>query len=296
MKTLYIIAGPTASGKTSFAISLAKALNTEIISADSRQIFKEMNIGVARPSVEELRAAKHHLIATWSIFEDYNVARYEKECIEILERLFATHDSLVMCGGSGMYIDAIINGIDTMPDADKAIRDSLQKDFNEKGLEYLQKLLKEKDPKYYQECDIQNHRRVIRALEVCLQTNKPFSTFRKETKQKRDFKIKVFGLERDREELVERIDKRVDLMIKEGLEQETEVLLQYKHLNALNTVGYKELFDYFEGKISRENAIEQIKIHTRQYAKRQMTWFRKTENIQWLKTQNNTFTIPSDLL
>lgn len=291
MKTLYIVAGPTASGKTSFAIELAQKLNTEIVSADSRQIFKEMNIGVARPTPEELSMVKHHLIATWSVLEDYNVARYEKEALQIIESLFQKHDNLVLCGGSGMYINAIVNGIDEMPDCDAEIRKELQKTFEEKGLPYLQDLLKEKDPVYFSEADIQNHRRVMRALEVCFQTGKPFSSFRLDKKAERNFNIKIFGIEREREELVERIDTRVDLMMQMGQKEEARELYKYKDLPSLSTVGYRELFEYFDNRLTLDQAIEQIKIHTRQYAKRQMTWFRKTEGINWLNFSKGNINI-----
>lgn len=291
MKTLYIVAGPTASGKTSFAIELAQKLNTEIVSADSRQIFKEMNIGVARPTPEELAMVRHHLIATWSVMEEYNVARYEKEAMQIINSLFQNHDSLVLCGGSGMYINAIINGIDEMPDCDTEIRKELQKTFEDKGLSYLQDLLKEKDPEYFAEVDIQNHRRVMRALEVCIQTGKPFSSFRLDKKAERDFNIKILGIERNREELVKRIDDRVDIMMQMGQKEESRELYKYKDLPSLSTVGYRELFEYFDNRLTLEQAIELIKVHTRQYAKRQMTWFRKTEGINWLNFSKGNINI-----
>lgn len=291
MKTLYIVAGPTASGKTSFAIELAQKLNTEIVSADSRQIFKEMNIGVARPTPEELAMVRHHLIATWSVMEEYNVARYEKEAMQIINSLFQNHDSLVLCGGSGMYINAIINGIDEMPDCDTEIRKELQKTFEDKGLSYLQDLLKEKDPEYFAEVDIQNHRRVMRALEVCIQTGRPFSSFRLDKKAERDFNIKILGIERNREELVKRIDDRVDIMMQMGQKEEAKELYKYKDLPSLSTVGYRELFEYFDNRLTLDQAIEQIKIHTRQYAKRQMTWFRKTEGINWLNFSKGNINI-----
>lgn len=291
MKTLYIVAGPTASGKTSFAIELAQKLNTEIVSADSRQIFKEMNIGVARPTPEELAMVRHHLIATWSVMEEYNVARYEKEAMQIINSLFKNHDSLVLCGGSGMYINAIINGIDEMPDCNTEIRKELQKTFEDKGLSYLQDLLKEKDPEYFAEVDIQNHRRVMRALEVCIQTGKPFSSFRLDKKAERDFNIKILGIERNRENLVKRIDDRVDIMMQMGQKEEARELYKYKDLPSLSTVGYRELFEYFDNRLTLEQAIELIKVHTRQYAKRQMTWFRKTEGINWINFSKGNINI-----
>lgn len=286
-KTLYIIVGATASGKTSLAIELAKHLNCEIVSADSRQIFKEMNIGVARPTVEELKTVKHHLIATWSINEEYNVARYEKEAINGINTLFKQNNYVVLVGGSGLYINAVINGIDDMPDISKQIRSQVQQLYEEKGLSYLQDLLKEKDIEYYNIVDKQNHRRIQRALEICLQTGKTFTSFRTANISQRDFNIKIIGIKRERQELINRINQRTNLMIEEGLVEEAKGLFDYRHLVALNTVGYKELFDYFQNNISLEEAIEQIKIHTRQYAKRQMTWFNKVPNIKWIESTNN---------
>ena len=281
-KTLYIVIGPTASGKTAYAIELAQKLKTEIISADSRQIFKEMNIGVARPSEQELQTVKHHLIATWSITENYNVARYEREAITLINNLFTQYDDLVLCGGSGMYVNAVINGIDDMPDTPIELRNALNEELNTKGFEALLEELKMKDAKYYSEVDKQNPRRVLRALEVIRQTGKPFSEFRKNENTSRNFDIKIIGLQRSREELVKRIDKRVDIMVNDGLVDEVRSLSAYKSFPALSTVGYRELFDYFDNKTSLEEAIELIKIHTRQYAKRQMTWFRKTQNVNWV--------------
>lgn len=286
-KTLYIIVGATASGKTSLAIELAKHLNCEIVSADSRQIFKEMNIGVARPTVEELKTVKHHLIATWSINEEYNVARYEKEAINEINTLFKQNNYVVLVGGSGLYINAVINGIDDMPDISQQTRSQVQQLYEEKGLSYLQDLLKEKDIEYYNIVDKQNHRRIQRALEICLQTGKTFTSFRTANISQRDFNIKIIGIKRERQELINRINQRTNLMIEEGLVEEAKGLFDYRHLVALNTVGYKELFDYFQDNISLEEAIEQIKIHTRQYAKRQMTWFNKVPNIKWIESTNN---------
>lgn len=281
-KTLHIVAGPTASGKTSFAIELAKDLQTEIVSADSRQIFKEMNIGVARPSFEELESVKHHLIATWSIKEKYNVARYEKEALEVINSLFGKYENLVLVGGSGLYIDAIIKGIDYMPDISERTKTSLQQLYENGGVTALQEELKKLDPEYYDIVDKQNPRRLQRALEVCLESNKPFSYYRKENKKQRDFEVNFLAIRRKREDLITRINQRVDFMMEEGLLQEVESLGEYRDLVALNTVGYKEIFDYLDNKTTLSQAVELIKIHTRQYAKRQMTWFNKKENIHWL--------------
>lgn len=281
-KTLHIIAGPTASGKTSFAIKLAKELHTEIVSADSRQIFKEMNIGVARPSVAELESVKHHLIAAWSIKEKYNVARYEQEALRIINSLFEKNDNAVLVGGSGLYIDAITEGIDFMPDISEKTKNYVQMLFENKGIMALQKELKKYDPEYYNIVDKQNHRRLQRALEVCLESNRPFSFYRKENKKQREFEVNFLAIRRNREDLINRINQRVDIMIEEGLLEEVESLREYRDLVALNTVGYKEIFDYLDNKITLSQAIELIKIHTRQYAKRQMTWFNKKQNIHWL--------------
>lgn len=290
-KTLYIIVGPTAVGKTESAINLANKLKTEIVSADSRQIFQQMNIGVARPSVEELKKAKHHLIASWSIFYDYNVARYEKEGMQIINNLFQKYDSLILCGGSGLYVDAIRKGIDYLPDIPIEVRQELNNIYKQQGIIPLQKELEEKDKDYYDIVDTKNPRRLIRALEVIRVSNRPYSYFRKMKPIERDFSIKTIGIERNREELIERINKRVDIMIDCGLIEEAKSLYKYKDLNALNTVGYKELFDCFDNKISLEEAIEQIKIHTRQFAKRQMTYFKKNTNTLWFNLSNKDIDI-----
>jgi tRNA dimethylallyltransferase len=290
-KILYIIVGPTAVGKTESAINLANKLKTEIVSADSRQIFQQMNIGVARPSVEELKKAKHHLIASWSIFDDYNVARYEKEGMQIINNLFQKYDSLILCGGSGLYVDAIRKGIDYLPDIPIEVRQELNNIYKQQGIIPLQKELEEKDKDYYDIVDTKNPRRLIRALEVIRVSNRPYSYFRKMKPIERDFSIKTIGIERNRDELIERINKRVDIMIDCGLIEEAKSLYKYKDLNALNTVGYKELFDCFDNKISLEEAIEQIKIHTRQFAKRQMTYFKKNTNTLWFNLSNKDIDI-----
>ncbi|MGP1515521.1 MAG: tRNA (adenosine(37)-N6)-dimethylallyltransferase MiaA [Bacteroidales bacterium] len=282
-KTLHVIIGATASGKTSFAIELAQQLQTQIISADSRQIFKEMNIGVARPSFTELQKIKHNMIAVWSILQNYNVARYEKETMELINRLFLQYDDLILCGGSGMYVNAIIEGIDNIPDTPSTLRDSLQRELQTEGLETLLQELEKKDSKYFSIVDKHNHRRVLRALEVIRLTGKPFSEFRSGEKLQRDFDIKIIGLRRNKDELANRIDKRVDMMVEDGLVEEVHGLIAYQSLPALSTVGYRELFDYFEKKTSLSEAIELIKIHTRQYAKRQMTWFKKMDAVRWIE-------------
>lgn len=281
-KELIVISGPTAVGKTSLAINLAKEINTEIISADSRQFYKELNIGVARPSQKELNSIKHHFIGHISIQDNYNAGEYEAEAIEKINSLFQKYEKLVITGGSGMYIDAITKGMDNLPNVDKSIREELNELFKNNGITPLQEELMEKDIEYYNIVDKQNHIRLIRALEVIRQTGKTFSSFRTNPIKERDFKIKKFVLIRDREELIQRINQRVDIMVGEGLIEEARELYPFRDLNALNTVGYKELFKYFDKKISLEEAIEEIKINTRKYAKRQVTWFRKDKDYTWL--------------
>ncbi|MBQ7985101.1 MAG: tRNA (adenosine(37)-N6)-dimethylallyltransferase MiaA [Bacteroidales bacterium] len=294
-KTLHIISGPTACGKTSLAVELAKYLNTEIVSADSRQIFRELNIGVARPDEYELNAVKHHLIASWSVTDTYNVALYEKQALEIIENLFISHNDVVLCGGSGLYIDAVINGIDDMPDCDVNIRRQVQKELNENGISFLTEELKEKDIAYYNAVDLQNPRRIVRALEVIRQTGKPFSSFRTDKKANRSFKVNFVCLQRDREDLLNRINMRTDKMMQDGLVQEAATLAEFKHLPEIHTVGYRELFDWQEGKHSLQQAVELIKIHTRQYAKRQMTWLRKYPSVKWVNMTNGNIK-PADLI
>ncbi len=286
-KRLYVLVGPTAVGKTSEAISLAKTLNTEILSADSRQFYKEMKIGVASPTEEELKLAKHHFIGHISVEDNYNVGLYEKDALGKIDTLFETYDTLVLTGGSGMYVDVVCNGIDNLPYVRKEIREELNDIFTTKGIIPLQEELREKDPEYYAKVDTQNHIRIIRALEVIRETSKPFSSFLTKKKTERDFEIIKFCLYMDREKLIERIHKRVDIMIEDGLEEEARSLYPFKDLPALNTVGYKEIFRYFDNEITLQQAIEDIKTNTRRYAKRQMTWFRKDEDIIWVEANNN---------
>ena len=285
-KTLIVIAGPTASGKTAFAIKVAKALNTVILSADSRQFYKEMSIGTAAPNAEELRQAKHYFVHHISIEDKYDVADYERDALQLLGELFKTYDAVVMTGGSGLFIDAVCNGIDAMPDILPEIREKVQRHYNEGGLKALQDEVQRLDSDYYAIVDQQNPRRLQRALEVCYQTGKPFSSFRSGNTVKRDFDIKKYALLWDRQQLIERIDRRVDIMMEQGLLNEAKALYPKRDLNALNTVGYKELFAYFDGSCSLKEAVEQIKIHTRQYAKRQMTWLRKDTSYQWVTTDD----------
>ena len=285
-KYLILIQGPTAVGKTSAAISLADYFKTEIISSDSRQFYKELNIGVARPSPEELAMAKHHFIAHISIHDYYSVSKFEKEVLAFLDVFFKQNDVVIMAGGSGLYNDVICNGIDELPDPDPVLREALKKRLETEGQEALRQELKRLDPEFYEVVDLNNPKRVLRAVEVCLQTGKKYSALRSKPDVKRPFHIIKTGLELPREILNERIHRRVDKMMEEGLEAEARGLFEYRYLNALNTVGYKELFRYFEGEWTLETAVEKIKTNTRRFAKRQMTWFRKDKETQWFSPDN----------
>ncbi len=285
-KKLIVLIGPTAVGKTSYSIELANFLNTEIVSADSRQFYKELNIGVATPTALELSMAKHNLIGHISIHQKYNVADFEQDALKEVERIFQNNDYAVLTGGSGLYVNALCYGVDNMPDVKPEIREELNELFSTQGIAPLQEELMRKDPEYWQIVDKQNHIRLIRALEICRQTGKTFTSFRLGEKKRRNFEIIKLGLERSRENLLERIYQRVDLMLEEGLENEARSVYPFRDLQALQTVGYKELFEYFDGKVDFPTAVENIKINTRQYAKRQMTWFRKDKNTLWLNAEN----------
>ena len=280
-KTVVIVAGPTATGKTRIVIELARHFQTEIISADSRQCYKELNIGVARPSDEELKQIKHHFIATHSIHEEVNVAGFEQYALEKISELFKRHDIVIMTGGTGLYIKAFCEGLDEIPSIDKDIRGKIISSYKENGLAWLQNEVQQKDPAFYKVGEIQNPQRMMRALEVMEATGDSILSFRKNKKVKRDFNIIKIGLELPKEELHRNINSRVDKMIKAGLLNEVKNLLPYKNLNALQAVGYVELFYYDAGKISLPDAVELIKKNTRQYAKRQMTWFKKDNEINW---------------
>lgn len=284
-KYLISVVGPTAIGKTSLSIKLANHFKTEIISADSRQFYKEMQIGTAAPTPTELLAAKHHFIHHRSINDDYNVGSFEKDAISALEELFKKHQVVIMVGGSGLYIDAVTKGLDYFPDIDPEIRVSLNKKFDSQGLKALQNQLKELDLDSYNTIAIDNPHRVIRALEVCLGTNKPYSSFLNKQKTKREYTVISVGLKADRKTIYDRINKRVDLMMEQGLLNEVRALLPFQHLNALNTVGYKELFKYLDGEWTLEFAISEIKKNTRRFAKRQLTWFKKDQGILWFDYQ-----------
>lgn len=280
-KTVIIIVGPTAVGKTSVAIQVAIHFHTEIISADSRQCFKELSIGVARPSSEELRKVKHYFIASHSIHEDVNAAAFEKFALEKIKDIFKDHDVAVMVGGTGLYIKAFCEGLDEIPAIDPDIRKKIIEGYEQKGLSWLQDEIKKKDHEFYKSGEIKNPQRLMRALEVMESTGHSILSFRENKKQKRDFNIVKIGLELPKEELHRNINARVDKMMETGLADEVKSLLPYKKLNALQTVGYSELIKHFDGKISLEMAVDLIKQNTRQYAKRQMTWFKKDKEIKW---------------
>jgi tRNA dimethylallyltransferase len=272
-KNLIVIAGPTAVGKTALSIELAKFYNCPIISADSRQFYKEMSIGTAKPTKEEMQNVPHYFIDNISIHDTYNVGQFEREAIDFIETLFKDHEHLILVGGSGLYINAILNGVDEFEEIPAHIREQLIKDYEEKGLTYLQEELKQKDEVYYHQVDLNNPQRIMRALEVCIHNNKPYSSFRTKEKKQRSFDAINILINTDREALYHRINKRVDIMMQNGLLEEVKSLYPYKHLNALNTVGYKELFDFIDNKCTLEEAVNLIKQNSRRYAKRQLTWF-----------------------
>lgn len=280
-KTLISIVGPTGIGKTALSIKLAQHFNTEIISSDSRQFFKEMEIGTAVPSKEELATVKHHFIQHISIQKTYNVGQFEKDAIEKLEHLFSKHTIVIMVGGSGLYSNAIINGLDDFPEVSKDIRENLNKKLQQKGIVTLQNQLKTLDLVAYNSIAIDNPQRLIRALEICLGTGKPYSSFLSKKKNERPFKTITIGINAERDVIYQRINKRVDIMIENGLLEEVKSLIPYKNLNALNTVGYKELFKYLENEWALDFAISEIKKNTRRFAKRQLTWYRKDNSIKW---------------
>ncbi|RMA64893.1 tRNA (adenosine(37)-N6)-dimethylallyltransferase MiaA [Ulvibacter antarcticus] len=285
---LICVVGPTAIGKTNLSIELAKAFNTEIISADSRQFFKEMRIGTAVPSSEELAMAPHHFIQNKSIFDSYSVGDFEKEALLKLENLFEKHRLVIMVGGSGMYVDAVVNGMDKFPEVASGVREQLNQELETLGLEALQKELKKVDPEYFQKADIQNPHRVIRALEIYRASGNSYSSFLAKKKPVRSFNTIYIGLTAERDVIYTRINKRVDLMIEEGLLEEAKLLFKHKDLNALQTVGYRELFRFFEGDLTKEEAIEEIKKNSRRFAKRQGTWYRKNEQIKWFDYSDST--------
>jgi tRNA dimethylallyltransferase len=280
-KTCIVIVGPTAVGKTSLAVQTALHFKTEIISADSRQCFQELNIGVAKPSAEDLQQVKHHFISSISIMEEMNAAKYEQWALNKINEIFKDHDVAVMVGGTGLYVKTFCNGLDEVPVVDEKIRKKINDEFAWEGLEWLQKQVQENDPLYYAKGEIKNPHRLLRALEVKLSTGKSIIEFQTQQKKHRDFNIVKIGLELPKEQMYKHINSRVDAMLKAGLLDEVKGLVPQMKLNALQTVGYRELYGHLIGDLSLEDAIEAIKINTRQYAKRQMTWFKKDEEVMW---------------
>ncbi|HEU4791600.1 MAG TPA: tRNA (adenosine(37)-N6)-dimethylallyltransferase MiaA [Flavobacterium sp.] len=293
MKYLITIVGPTAIGKTALSINLANHYNCEIVSCDSRQFFKEMTIGTAVPSSEELASAKHHFIQNKSIFDNYTVGDFEKEALLKIEELFQNNDYVVLVGGSGLYVDAILKGFDEFPSIDSSIREKVNLNYENLGIEYLQQQLETLDSLYFQKIisenpqTLQNPQRMMRFVEVCLGTGKPYSSFLNQKKNNRNFTPIIIGLEADRNVIYERINQRVDIMLNQGLLTEAQALYQHKELNALQTVGYRELFSYFDGEFTLLFAVEEIKKNTRRFSKRQLTWFKRKENTKWFDYQTN---------
>lgn len=289
-KKLIVIAGPTASGKTALAIELAKALQTVILSADARQFYREMQIGTAKPTEAELNTVQHYFINNLSIHDDYDAGKYEAEVIQLLDKLFLQYDSVILCGGSGLFIKAVTDGFDAIPETTPEVREQVQLLYAQNGLSWLQEIILQKDPVYYKNADIQNPKRLLRALEVITQTGNLFSSYHKQHQhlpRRTHFDVIKICISIDRDLLYERINQRVIHMFDAGLEDEVKGLIPYQHLNALQTVGYTELFEFFDGKISKKRALELIQQHTRNYAKRQLTWFRKDSGFIWCKPDLN---------
>ncbi len=286
MKTLFVIVGPTGVGKTSLCLKVAEHLNTVIINADSRQVFKEIPVGTAAPTKDERKSIRHFFVGNLHINEYYNASKYEQDVLKLLNILFKYKDNVIISGGSMMYVDAVCKGIDDIPSVDDNIRKTLQKRFDKEGLSGISKELALLDPDYYAIVDKNNHKRIIHALEICLSTGKPYSSFRKNTTKERPFRIIKIGLNMDRQRLYERIDLRVEQMIHDGLIQEALNVYEYKNLNALNTVGYKETFEYLDGLCTLDNAIFRIKSNTHKYCRKQLTWFRRDPNIHWFSPDN----------
>jgi tRNA dimethylallyltransferase len=287
-KALVVIAGPTAVGKSHTAVELAKYLQTEIISCDSRQIYRELSIGTAVPDISELAGIRHHFLQNKSIHQYYNASMFENEVLELLDDLFRNKNIVIMAGGSGLYIDAVCKGIDDLPSVDDEIRQKLKNKYQNEGLESLRTMLKKLDPEYYKTVDLRNIKRILKALEVTLMTGKAYSSLLTGTAKERPFEIIKIGLDIRRELLYERIDSRVDQMMMHGLTNEAKRYFEFRHLNALNTVGYKEIFMYLEGTITLEEAVDLIKRNTRKYARRQLTWFRRYDDIKWFDPSETT--------
>ncbi|MBX0332140.1 tRNA (adenosine(37)-N6)-dimethylallyltransferase MiaA [Pontibacter sp. HSC-14F20] len=278
---LIVVVGPTAVGKTDLCVRLARHFGTEIISADSRQFYQEMSIGTAKPTPEEQQGIQHHFVDSHPITETYNAGAYEQDVLALLGQLYQQYKSVILTGGSGLYVRAVTDGMDEMPETDPAVRDKLTARYRQEGLQPLLVQLQQLDPAYYERVDKANPQRVIRALEVCLSSGQPYSDFRKAGAQERPFHIIKVGLNRNRQELYERIDRRMDLMLEQGLLEEAKTLYPYRDHNALQTVGYKEIFDYLEGKYDWEEAVRLLKRNSRRYAKRQLTWFHKHQDYTW---------------
>ena len=283
---LILVVGPTAVGKTDLCLNLAKKFKTEIVSCDSRQFYREMNLGTAKPSTEELSEVPHHFINSLSIEDDYDVRKFERDAIVLLETLFLKNQVVIMTGGSGLFAEAIVNGLDEMPAIAPEVRAQIIQEYAEKGLEFLQEEVAQNDPEYFEIVDQKNPQRLMRAMEIYRGTGKKFSSFRVKSVKKRPFQVIKVGLERDREELYARIDLRMDQMITAGLFQEADALFEKRHLNALQTVGYSEIFGFLEGRYDKEEAIRLLKRNSRRYAKRQLTWFKKDESIKWFSPEN----------
>lgn len=281
MNTLIVVTGPTAVGKTALTIEIAKHYGIPIINADSRQIYQELKIGTASPTAEQMQQVKHYFVGTKSITDYYNASMYEQEVVQLLEKLFVDSPVQLLSGGSMMYIDAVCNGIDDIPTVRDDIRNEMKRRYQEEGLEALCEDLRRLDPEHYEVVDRQNHRRVIHALEICYQTGKTYTSFRTQKRKERPFQIVKIGLTRDRQELYDRINQRVDTMMSEGLLDEVRSVAAYRSTNALNTVGYKELFDYLDGRWPLEEAVERIKGNTRRYARKQLTWYKRDEQVTW---------------
>ncbi|WP_266202494.1 tRNA (adenosine(37)-N6)-dimethylallyltransferase MiaA [Pontibacter kalidii] len=286
-KHLVVVVGPTAVGKTDLCVQLAKHYRTEIISADSRQFYREMSIGTAKPTPGEQQGVKHHFVDSHSITEEYSAGAFEQEALALLERLFQKHDVVILTGGSGLYVRAVLEGMDQMPETDPAVREQLREQYEQKGLQPLLDKLQQLDSFYFEQVDKANPQRVVRALEVCLSSGQPYSSFRKSGQQERPFNSIKIALNRDRAELYSRIDQRMDLMLAQGLPEEAERLYPYRQHNALQTVGYKEIFDFLEGKYDWDEAVRLLKRNSRRYAKRQLTWFSKNpEEYTWFHPQH----------
>ena len=288
MPSLVVLLGPTGVGKTELSLRVAEHLGSPIISSDSRQIYKDIPIGTAAPTTEQMARVKHYMVGTLALTDYYSASNFEEDTIKLLEELHKTIPSVLMTGGSMMYIDAVCKGIDDIPTVTPAVREALHKQFEQEGLENILRELKESDPVHYEEVDRMNHKRVIHAVEICRMTGKPYSSFRTNSTKKRPFKIIKVGLTRDREELYERINRRVDSMIESGFVEEARRVYPLRHLNSLNTVGYKELFRYIEGRWPLLVAIEKIKRNTRVYARKQMSWFKRDEDIRWFHPEEES--------